>query len=82
MSGKNPRSPFFARVKDLIRDSYIDRDYVLYSFDRHSRYYGKNAKKFWQTKFMQQLYIEKSRVVIDDKVWMITANDGVLAEMY
>ena len=74
MSGKNPRSPFFARVKDLLRWDYIEYRYTFRKND-------KRIEKFWQTKFMQQLYIEKSRVVIDDKVWMVTANDGVLAEM-
>jgi len=81
MSSKNPRSPFLASIKNLSGWGYIDRKYALYTPHRSLASYGKNMKRFWQTKFMQQLDIEKSRVVIEDRIWMITANDGVLAEM-
>jgi len=73
MSSKNPRSDFFANIRHLIYWNLIDNRY-MYGYSR------KNIKRFWQHKFKQQLYIEMSRVVVDDKMYMITAEDGVLAE--
>lgn len=81
MSSKKPRSLFFARVKDLIRFNDITVDYTRY-YNKNIYYnYDKKIENFWQHKFKQQLYIEMSRVVVEDKMYMITAKDGVLSEM-
>ena len=68
---------FFASIRNLVR--WYDFD-VKHLNGRHANH-GKYGRLFWRVKFQQQLEIEKSRVVIDDKMYMITAKDGVLSEL-
>ena len=70
-------SDFFASVRILARRYIIN----VKQLNGRCADHGKYGRLFWRVKFQQQLEIEKSRVVIDDKMYMITAKDGVLSEL-
>ena len=66
-------------MSPTIRDFFASIRYLVRWYDVDVK--RLNGRRTNHGKFQQQLEIEKSRVVIDDKMYMITAEDGVLSEL-